>query len=61
MIANTYKTITHIPAGEGQSVEIGPGKTIFKLVSADTANAMTLWEGIVPPGFGSPPPHMVPE
>jgi mannose-6-phosphate isomerase-like protein (cupin superfamily) len=51
----------HVSAAEGQSVQIGPGTTVFKLVGADTANTMTLWEGIVPPGFGSPPPHEIPE
>jgi quercetin dioxygenase-like cupin family protein len=50
----------HISAEEGQAVKIGPAATIFKLVSADTANTMTLWEGIISPGFGSPPPHAHP-
>ncbi len=61
MTTDTHQGIIHVPAGEGQRVEIGPGTTIFKLVSADTANAMALWEGIVPPGFSTPPPHAHPQ
>jgi mannose-6-phosphate isomerase-like protein (cupin superfamily) len=53
--------ITHIPAGKGHTVEIGPGRTTFKLLGADTSDTMTLWEGVIPAGFGSPPPHMHPE
>jgi mannose-6-phosphate isomerase-like protein (cupin superfamily) len=61
MTGDIYRGITHVPAEEGQWVEIGPGTTIFKLASADTANTMAIWEGIVPPGFGSPPLHAHPE
>ncbi len=61
MTAHTYMGITHVPAGEGRTVKIGPGTTIFKLVSADTAHTMALWEGLIPPGFGTPPPHAHPQ
>lgn len=61
MAALTHNGIIHVPAGAGQTVTIGPGTVVFKLVSADTASAMALWEGIVPPGFGSPPPHAHPQ
>lgn len=61
MTADTHRGIMHVQAGEGQRVAIGPGTSIFKPVSADTANAMALWEGIVPPAFSTPPPHAHPQ
>lgn len=61
MATITYNGITHVPAGAGQVVTIGPATTTFKLMSADTANALALWEGLVPPGFGTPPLHAHPQ
>jgi quercetin dioxygenase-like cupin family protein len=61
MTTDIHQGIIHVPAGEGQTVAIGPGSTIIKLTSADTGNTMAVWEGIVPPDFGSPPLHAIPQ
>lgn len=61
MTTESQNGITHIAAGERQTIAIGPGLTIVKLGSAHTNGAMTLVEGIFPPGAASVPLHMHPE
>jgi quercetin dioxygenase-like cupin family protein len=61
MTTEIHQGIIHVPAGEGQTVAIGPGSTTLKLTSVDPGNTMAVWEGIVPAGFGSPPLHAIPQ
>ena len=49
-----------LPKDEGLGVEVLGGRYVFKLRARDTDGALCQFEGVVPPGHGTPP-HRVRE
>lgn len=47
-----------VPAGSGEVIPLGPSQVSILVGSSDTADRLVLLEEHLPPGPGSPPPHV---